>query len=88
MRPWLIGGTERRYVVWRGEDGVKRGYTGDRGKDLGFTPRAAEFEPLSFRIPLKFSLLPTGAPPGQVVFVQLCSLPKHLAQALPRRRAQ
>lgn len=74
--------------MWRGEDGVKRGYTGDRGKDLGFTPRAAEFEPLSFRIPLKFSLLPTGAPPGQMVFVQLCSLPKHLAQALPRRRAQ
>lgn len=88
MKPWLIGGTERRHVVWRGEDGVKRGYTGNRGKDLGFTPRAAEFEPLSFRISFTFSLLPPGAPPGQMVFVQPRSLPKHLAQALPRRRVQ
>ena len=49
------------HVGWRGEDGVKRGYMGDRGKDLGFTPRAAEFEPL-FRIPFTFSLLPALEP--------------------------
>lgn len=75
------------HVGWRGEDGVKRGYMGDRGKDLGFTPRAAEFEPLSHPIYL-LSTAGFGAPPAQMMFIPPCSLHKHLAQALPRRRAQ